>query len=184
MIRYCFHPDRAFLRRGAMRTFFQVAQDWRRFSFTDVMAVALIVIWQLHEQRHILADFSFGTVIVAAFLSCALAAVMLRAVNAAVRVGALWFGVKARPMPTDVTILPGRSIRCRDLVETTFDWSSLSRWRRYHDMYVLMFATSPVCETPVFISRSHLGAHDANLAVALEAHRPVARTCGLSAQAA
>lgn len=180
MISYTFHPDTDFLRRGAMRTYFQVTGDWRRFGVVDIVAVALIVIWQLSANRAVLAEFGFPAVLLSALLCCALAAVMIRSLNIAIETAALWFGVQARPMPTQVTIEPGKAVRCRDMSETAFAWSSLTRWRRYDDMYVLLFQATPITQCPVFISRAHLGGQEAAFAQALAAHRAPSCSAGLA----
>jgi hypothetical protein len=181
MISYRFHPDQGFLRRGALRCYFQVAQDWRRFSVLDIVAVSGIVIWQLTANRAILSEFGFPAVTLSALMCCALAAVMIRTLNIAFVTASLWFGVRPRPMPTQVDIALGQSVRCRDMSETAFVWSSLTKWRRYDDMYVLLFQDTPVSQCPVFISRAHLGAHEAAFAQALAVNRGPVCAAGLLA---
>jgi hypothetical protein len=183
MISYTFHPNTDFLRRGALRTYFQVAQDWRRFSVLDIVAVSLIVIWQLTANRAVLAEFGFPAVALSALLCCALAAVMVRTLNICIETASLWFGVRARPMPTRVEIIPGQSLRCRDISETAFDWATLTAWKQFDDMYVLLFQATPVTQTPVFVSRSHLGAAEPAFARAL-ASRPCAARPALTASPA
>lgn len=184
MIGYRFHPDRAFLRRGALRSYFQVSGDWARFTVLDIVAVAAIVIWSLTDNRDSLAEFGFPAVLLAALLCCALAAVLLRAINIIFSVLALWFGVRERPADTEVAIVPGRTVRCRDIAETAYDWDNLTKWRRFSDMYVLIFRDSPVSQTPVFISRSHLGPHEPIFAAALARHTPSQCAQGLKPEAA
>jgi hypothetical protein len=183
MVSYTFHPDTDFLRRGALRTYFQVTQDWRRFTVLDIVAVSLIVIWQLIVNRDVLAEFGFPAVVLSALLCCALAALMIRTLSIVVETGALWFGVRARPMPTHVEIVIGQSVRCRDISETAYDWALLTGWRRFDDMYVLLFQATPVSQTPVFISRVHLGRAEAAFARALDA-QPRAPRPGLTASPA
>jgi hypothetical protein len=173
MISYRFQPDLGFLRRGALRCYFQVAQNWRRFSVLDIVAVSLMVVWQLSANRDVLAEFGFPAVTLSALMCCALAAVMIRTLHIATETVSLWFGVRARPMATQVEIGLGQSVRCRDICETAFDWATLTRWRRYDDMYVLLFQSAPVSQTPVLISRAHLGGADDALAAALAAQKPV-----------
>jgi hypothetical protein len=183
MISYRFHPDQGFLRRGALRCYFQVAQDWRRFGVLDIVAVSLIVIGQLTANRAILSEFGFPAVMLSALMCCALAAVMIRTLNIAVETAGLWFCVRPRPMPTQVDIALGQSVRCRDICETAFDWAMLTQWRRYDDMYVLLFQATPNSQTPVFISRAHLGGADGAFAAALAAE-PKGRGSFVTATAA
>jgi hypothetical protein len=168
MIAYTFHPSGSFLRRGGFRTFFQVSGDWRRLSAIDWLIVALLAGWTYYENVDLLNAYSQEVQAVAVAVALAMFLVFYISARIVMSVLALTLGVRARPMPTTVEIVPGSYVCCTDMAQMRFEWNALTRARAFDDMYILMFRVSPVHDMPVFISREHLNVkQDDQLAASL-----------------
>jgi hypothetical protein len=156
-IAFTHHPDRAFLRRGVLRTYFLVARDWARLGWFDwAICLALFIAITAHNRDYYFRELDPP----AAATALAVIALVVIAAYGLARIGlqcaSLWFGIHARPVATQVEIEPGRFIRCVDIADTKFDWSALRRAKGFGDMFVLLFRESPSYEVPVLVPRDAL----------------------------